>query len=103
MIVYTVRIRINSEVERAWQRWMTETHVPEVVKRGKFNGAEMRKVFSTDKDGQEYIVEYRCNSLALLKEYFAVHAPELQKQHSDKFEDKFQAVREISEITNSFD
>ncbi|MBT6516091.1 MAG: DUF4286 family protein, partial [Crocinitomicaceae bacterium] len=36
MIVYSVTVKVNQEIEENWLRWMKEVHIPDVMATGFF-------------------------------------------------------------------
>ena len=99
MIVYSVTVNIEDEAEKEWLEWMKQSHIPDVMNTGKFMGYRMLRVLSKQEDeaGQTYNIQYECASMQELDEYMNNHAPELQKEHSEKFSGKFVAFRTLLE------
>lgn len=99
MIVYSVTITIDDSVELDWLKWMKENHIPDVMNTGSFTSYRMLKVINNTNqgDGQSYNIQYDCPSMAELHNYQIKHAPKLQKEHSDRYKDKFAAFRTLLE------
>lgn len=99
MIVYSVTVNIEDEAEKEWLEWMKQNHIPDVMNTGKFTSYRMLRVLSNQEDeaGQTYNIQYECASMKELDEYMNNHAPELQKEHSQKFSGKFVAFRTLLE------
>ena len=56
------------------------------------------KVLVDDTDGITYSFQYKCQSMDKLEEYYADHAPALQRDHAKKYKDKFVAFRTLLEV-----
>lgn len=99
MIVYSVTINVEDDIHDDWLNWMKETHIPDVLNTGLFNAHRILKVISHqgEKDGTTYNIQYDCESMADLHKYQAQHAPKLQKEHSERYENKFVAFRTLLE------
>lgn len=96
MLIYNVTVNIDEDVHDEWLSWMRQTHIPRVMKCGLFETNKMLKVLADD-EGHTYSIQYTCSSLENLENYFSEHAPLLQKEHTDRFADKFVAFRTILE------
>tara|TARA_R110002072_G_scaffold71569_3_gene171456 strand:- start:399 stop:704 length:306 start_codon:yes stop_codon:yes gene_type:complete len=99
MIVYSVTINIAEEVHEDWINWMKEQHIPDVMATGIFTSHQILKVLTKaeTEEGVTYNIQYTCPSMKDLHQYQAHHAPRLQKEHSDRFENKFVAFRTLLE------
>ena len=98
MIIYNVTVNIENDVREEWLRWMKEEHIPDVMKTGFFIENKICKVLVDEEQGTTYSIQYTCESLDRLKEYQSTHAPRLQKEHSDRYANKFVAFRTLLEI-----
>ena len=99
VIVYSVKIEIDSEIESEWLHWMRSAHVPDVVATGCFSSPEMRRVLDPlAEHGVSYVIEYRVVNLASYEAYQRDHAPRLQAEHSARFAGRFRASRSIQEV-----
>ena len=99
MIIYSVTLSLAPEIEKSWKDWMLSKHIPDVMKTGMFVEQKMTKVIDGHEEGAiNYNIQYTCESLERLNEYQEHHAPELQKEHGEKFKQNFIAFRTILEI-----
>ena len=100
MILYNVTVNIENEVHDDWIKWMKEVHIPDVMKTGYFLENKICKVLSRQEDetGHTYAIQYTCESMAKLDEYQENCAPELQKDHTERYEGKFVAFRTLLEV-----
>ena len=93
MIIYNVTINVDDSIHEEWVHWMQETHMPDMLKTGKFTGALMTKVLVEEElGGTTYSIQYRCPDKARLEAYYKEDAPHLRGD-SKRFEGKFVAFR----------
>lgn len=100
MILYTVNISVDLSIAEEWQQYMLETHIPEVMAAGFFEGYRFRRFLKDGNGGLPagealYRIEYTCRSMERLEAYQAEAAPALQKDHTDRYEGRAIAYREI--------
>lgn len=81
-----------------WEKWMKNSHIPDVLATGFFKWARFSRLLSLDtEDGVTYSIQYSCNSMKELHNYQANFSQMLQKKHSEKFKEKFVAFRSVME------
>lgn len=97
MTIYSVTIAIQAAIEREWVQWMTEVHVPEVLRTGCFTECRLHKVIDPEGGEVTYVLQYRCPSLAEYHRYRDNFAPGLRKEHTDRFAGKFRGSRQVLE------
>jgi hypothetical protein len=100
MIIYSVTVLIKKDVEKSWLEWMKEIHIPNVMKTGYFLDWKLRKLLlpEVSRDESSYVIEYTLQSLEKYNEYAKKAAPQLQKEHTEKFSGKFKASRAVYKI-----
>lgn len=105
MIVYRVNVEVDRDVAQDWQQWMQEHHVPDVIRTGFFDSAEMFQVQQEKANATQrlaFVFEYRTSSIERFQQYTEQAAPELQRDHTQRYCGKFNASREILEHRASF-
>lgn len=103
MIIYSVTIIVDENVEEEWIHWMRKIHIPEVMNTGKFISCRFSKLTSHKEEGhRNYSAQYTCHSLAELNDYKENYAGLLQKKSLEKFADKMHAFRTELEIIEDF-
>ena len=100
MIIYSVTVLIKKDVEDSWLKWMKEVHIPDVMKTGYFLDWKLRKLLLPEVSSEEstYVIEYTIQSLEKYNEYSEKAAPQLQKEHTEKFYGKFKATRTVYQL-----
>jgi hypothetical protein len=97
MFIYSVTVTIEAAMEREWLDWMRRVHVPDVLRTGCFAGATIYELVEPKSDGPTYVIQYQCSSTAEYQRYRDHFAAALQKEHSDRFGERFRACRQILE------
>lgn len=97
MIVYNVTVNIDHSVHDEWIDWMKTNHVPAVVATGCFTEGNIFRIMVDEQSGVSYSIQYKANSMDDINRYMKDYAPALQKEHKDKYEEKFTAFRTLLE------
>lgn len=99
MIIYSVTISLAPQIEEDWRNWMIFKHLPDVMNTGMFLEKKMTKVIDGHEEGAiNYNIQYTCESQEMLNEYQEKHAPQLQKEHGERFKENFISFRTILEV-----
>jgi hypothetical protein len=98
MIIYNVTISIEKDIEEEWLNWMREVHIPEVLKTGLFLRHNIYKVIPIEIKENTYCIQYTCESMNEYDQYQKKFAGKLQKDHSDRYQNKFVAFRTLLEM-----
>jgi hypothetical protein len=98
MIIYNVTVNIENDVREEWLQWMKEKHIPDVMQTGYFVENKVCKVLVDEEQGTTYSIQYLCESMEKLQEYQEQHSPRLQKEHADKYANKYVAFRTLLEV-----
>ncbi len=102
MILYNVTVAIDPSVEKEWVNWMRSVHIPDVMATGCFIESRFSKVQTEEEEGLSYAITYLCEHKELLEKYRNNYAPELQKEHSEKFNGRFAAFRTFLDVIEEF-
>lgn len=97
MFIYNVTVTLEDSIHDEWLKWMKETHVPDVMRTGLFVENKICKILSEELE-TTYAIQYTFHNMDDMNRYQQEHAPRLQKEHAEKFKDKFAAFRTILEI-----
>ena len=99
MIIYNVTVNIESDVQEEWLSWMRQSHIPDVMRTGKFTGFRVLRIIGDEESGgKTFSIQYTCNSMSEFLEYEHDHAHALRAEHATKFKDKFVAFRTLLEV-----
>ena len=98
MIIYNVTVVIDESVEAEWLEWMKSIHIPDVMTTGFFLDNKICKILADAEGGVSYAIQYTCSSMDDLQDYQKLHAPRLQKEHTDRYNGKFAAFRTLLEV-----
>ena len=94
MIIYSITISIDTGITKNWLSWMKKKHIPDILKTDMFSGVECNKIMSIS-DTQLYEIKYECPHLEKYLKYQRLFSKKLQKEHTDKFKNKFSAIRNL--------
>jgi hypothetical protein len=89
MITYEITATVRADVVDAYERYMIERHIPDLLATGSFEGA----IFSRSSDGR-YRIRYEARHRGALDQYLAEHASRLRKHFADTFPDGVALSRE---------
>lgn len=98
MIIYNVTVNIENDVKDEWLQWMKTVHIPDVMATGHFLENKICKVLVDEEQGTTYSIQYTAATMKDLEEYQRLHAARLQKEHSDRYANKYIAFRTLLEI-----
>jgi hypothetical protein len=98
MIIYNVTVSIDKDIEIRWLEWMKKTHIPDVMRTGKFLDCKISRVLSNNKDEYTYAIAYTCKNMNDYNNYQQNFANKLKKEHTKKFPGKFAAFRTLLEV-----
>ena len=99
MILYSVTVSVESDIEAEWLQWMQEAHIPEVMATGYFEAYRMARLLQPKPEigSVTYNIQYQCTSMAQYKAYDAKEAPALRQATLDRFGQKTVAFRTLLE------
>jgi len=101
MIIYNVTVNIDNSVHHEWLNYMTTKHIGDVVATGCFTEGKIFRIMVDEQSGVSYSVQYTAKSMEDILRYQKEFAPALQKEHSEKYRDKFTAFRTLLEHVES--
>ena len=100
MIIYSVTVSIDNSIQADWLQWMQEVHIPDVMSTGMFMDSHIHRLLDPpphDPDSSTYNIQYTCATMADYVAHQERFAPQLQKDHTDRYKDKFVAFRTLLE------
>lgn len=98
MIIYNVTVAIEPQREEEFVLWLKETHLPEVMETGCFEGYELFRVLnSLDNANPTYAIQYRLSKLKNMQEYESKHAKRLREETLKAFGESVQPFRTMLE------
>jgi len=81
-VFYNVTVVIEHAYHDEWLKWMTEIHVPDVMKTGMFLESKICRLLGSDEtDGMTYSFQYIAPNMETFQKYQEQFAPDLQKDH----------------------
>ena len=98
MIMYNVTVMVEESLSNDWLDWMNQTHIPDVMATGFFTSSKVCRVLAHEEGGVTYAIQYVVKNRQAYDEYQALHAPQLQAQHAERFGAQTAAFRTLLEI-----
>ncbi len=89
MVTYEVTATVREDLSEAYERYMRERHIPDLLATGAFAGAS----FARSTPGR-YRMRYEAKSRAELERYLVEHAPLLRDHVQQVFPDGVTLTRE---------
>jgi len=96
-IIYNVTINIDDDIKEEWLQWMKTVHIPDVMATGCFEEFKICRLLVEEEKGTTFAIQYTAKSLEAFENYQKNFASALQKEHSEKFKEKFVAFRTLLE------
>ncbi|MEZ4948652.1 MAG: DUF4286 family protein [Saprospiraceae bacterium] len=97
-ILYNVTVKVTKDISQDWLQWMKEVHIPDVLATGLFLEHKICKILHEEEDGDTYAIQYYCKNMEDFQTYQENHAKALQKDHSDRYQNKYMAFRTLMEV-----
>ena len=94
MYIYNVTVNLDEAIHQEWLNWMKTKHIPDVLNTGCFTGNRILRVLADD-EGVTYSVQYDFDTMEIYERYQEKFAPALQKEHSDRYSNRFVAYRTL--------
>ncbi len=101
MIVYNVTVSIDADAHEEWLNWMKTEHIPDVMATGLFLDNRICRVLTDDPLEYSFAIQYTCADMATYEIYKAVHAPAMQRKHSERYDGRFAAFRTLLEVVHT--
>jgi hypothetical protein len=98
MIIYNVTVNVENDIRDQWVAWMRDNHIPAVMRTGKFRNYRFTEVMVDEESGTTFSIQYLAASMDDLHDYQQNHAAELQRQHAEKFPNKYVAFRTLLKL-----
>lgn len=102
MLLYNVTVNVEDDAKEDWLHWMKNTHIPDVLQTGLFEGATFSQLMVEEEAGVTYSIQYRIKDMEAFRVYQEVYAKGLQEEHQKRFEQKTVAFRSIMEVVADF-
>ena len=92
-IVYEIRAVVRADLREAWEAYMRDVHVPEVIAAGEFLGASIERDAAS-----RHRIRYLARDRGRLARYLAESAPALREAALRRFPEGVDLAREEWEV-----
>ena len=96
MLIYEVTATVDSHLADKYEKYMADTHIPDLLATGHFAAAFFAK------NGSQYKMGYHAHSQKALDAYFANDAERLRAEIKDHFPTGIEFSRQVFEIIKLF-
>ncbi|MFN8338383.1 MAG: DUF4286 family protein [Saprospiraceae bacterium] len=98
-ILYNVTVKVDAEIVEDWLTWMKQVHIPEVMETKCFESYRLTRILGDDDEhGVGFAVQYVSPNIDVFNTYQNDHAKLLQKQHADRYANRYVAFRTLMQI-----
>lgn len=97
MILYNVTVSVEGQIEKEWLKWMREVHIPNVMATKLFVDHKIFKLMNEVDAGTTYAIQYFALDEQDMNAYLREHAPRLQEEHANRYQNKALAFRTMLE------
>ena len=98
-ILYNVTVKIEKSISEDWLSWMKQVHIPDVMKTNCFTSYRLTRIIEEpDEHGIGFAIQYLAPSIHDFQNYQKNFAAGLQKEHSERYHNKYEAFRTLLEI-----
>ena len=97
MVIYEVTAAVELELADAYERFMTELHIPDLLKTGCFESASLERSMPG-----RYRIRYAARDRESLDRYFSEHASRLRKDFVEHFPEGAELSREEWTVIKHF-
>lgn len=99
MIIYNITIKVEWSIAEEWEKWMRETHIPELLETGCFDKHQLVRLLQVDEtDGPTYAAQYYAPSLIKYDYYLQHHAKTFRVQVADKWGQKYVDFQTLMQV-----
>ena len=98
-ILYNITIKIESTLQEEWLHWMKFVHIPEIMATGCFESYKLTRIIGDDDEhGVGFAIQFIAQDMASFQGYQENHALKFQKDHSDRYFNRYVAFRTLMNI-----
>lgn len=97
MVVYEVTASVELELCDAYERYLVERHIPDLIATGRFAGASFDRA-----EAGRYRIRYEAPTAEDLESYLADDAQRLRKDFTDHFPTGVELSREVWTVLRRF-
>lgn len=101
MITYQVMATVPADISDAWEAWMRDHHVPDVVRTGCFETATFSRV-RMSAHAWTHVIRYATSTRERLDAYLSEHAPRLRADHDQRFGSLVTTERLITDTLSEY-
>jgi hypothetical protein len=93
MVIYEITATVRADLTGEYEKYMRETHIPDLLATGFFSGARMARAAEN-----RYRIQYEARDRQALDEYLETEAPRLRADFLAHFSEGVELSRENWEV-----
>ena len=97
MIVYSILADVPADLTAAYESYMIDRHIPDLIATGLFTGASISRG-----ENNQYRIDYELASMERYNRYISEHAPRLRKHFEEQFSGLVKTSRTVWETIETF-
>lgn len=98
-LLYNVTLKVESDIHQEWLEWMKTVHIPDVMATNCFESYRLTRILGDDDEhGVGFAIQYVAPDDDTFDRYQTNFAKALQKEHADKYQNKYVAFRTLMQI-----
>lgn len=97
MIIYEITATVRADLIEAYEKYMRERHIPDLLITGFFSGARISRAGEN-----RYRIQYEAWNQAALDEYLATEAERLRADFAAHFSEGIKLTRENWEVVQAW-
>ena len=99
MLIVNTTYHIAESVEEEWKEWVRIEYIPQVVAPGLLKNPRFQRLLVENEPGhQSYALQFEVKDLDTLDLWFQNHGSKMQKNLSDRFQEKVLGFTTLMEI-----
>ncbi len=102
MYIYNVTTNVDESIQNEWMEWMQNTHIPSVLKTGKFTEAKIcRVMINEEMGGTTFSVQFTAESIDAINSFTKNEGIQIENEAFIKFGEKQLSFRTNLELIST--
>ena len=99
MIIFNVTTHVSHTIKEAWEEWMKQKHIPEIMEKGCFVKYQFVQLLDIDEsDGVTFAIQFYAESMASYTLYVENFAPALREDSLKNWGNEAIAFRSLMKV-----
>jgi Domain of unknown function (DUF4286) len=99
MLIINTTYQVSESCEKEWKEWVCTEYIPEVIAPGLLIQPRFHRLLIENESGnQSYSLQFQVQDLETLEDWFQNHGSKMQKNLSDRFQEKILGFTTVMEV-----